>query len=488
LPDPSRLDWINSAGLDSNLERGLKDVVKASGLVEDANFAYGYSTYLWSTEGAEMNRQRAQQQSGPDLVDEFWNLQNHKQPPEMNEFADGPLGAPAEIELAVITEALSRARQQLGSTEFGRFLALNYSLMQNSRITFQEFAKTRFIPEHVTSKGPAGRTHYHAILKHILKPETVDALFDVGAGITTRRLTAITDWPYLDDVRLCDLKPDHVRSIISAALDRGYSVQTVKHIRNVIGTIITHATKRRCFNGDNPAFQVPLPTMIRKAEANLTLTQTKQLLGVMRYPEREIALIAIFTGLNMLEILGLQWKHVNLTESPLNIDGNIIRPRTIAVKKQWNHGELDNVRGSRMRNVEISEPLLSLFRDHNQRQVYVEPNDFVLVSRTGTALCPGNILKDRLKPLGRELGMPWLSWHMFSKAHKALLSELKMELIYHPKLSRQDAKAAHAYLYELPDSTPAKHSSRWDRLSDRALACKRGKESKPSDRIERGVV
>lgn len=53
---------------------------------------------------------------------------------------------------------------------------------------------------------------------------------------------------------------------------------------------------------------------------------------------------------------------------------------------------------------------------------------------------------------------------------------------------RRHAYNAHAYLYELPDSTPVKHSSRWDRLSDRALACKRGKESKPLVQIERGVV
>jgi hypothetical protein len=48
---------------------------------------------------------------------------------------------------------------------------------------------------------------------------------------------------------------------------------------------------------------------------------------------------------------------------------------------------------------------------------------------------------------------------------------------------------AHAYLYKLPDSSPpAKRCSRWDRLSDRAVAIKRGKESKPSDQIEGGVV
>jgi hypothetical protein len=48
---------------------------------------------------------------------------------------------------------------------------------------------------------------------------------------------------------------------------------------------------------------------------------------------------------------------------------------------------------------------------------------------------------------------------------------------------------AHAYLYELPySSPPAKHCSRWDRLSDRAAALKRGKKSKPSDQIVGGVV
>jgi DNA invertase Pin-like site-specific DNA recombinase len=47
---------------------------------------------------------------------------------------------------------------------------------------------------------------------------------------------------------------------------------------------------------------------------------------------------------------------------------------------------------------------------------------------------------------------------------------------------------AHAYLYELPPSPPSKHCSRWDRLSDRAAALKTGKESRPSDPIERGAV
>jgi integrase len=371
-----------------------------------------------------VNRARSKQHRGADLVDEFWKLQNHDDFPETNELPTTPLGDPSEVEQSVIAEGLSRGQVQVGSTEYGRFLSMYYSLIQNSRVTFREFVRTRFIPEHVISKGPAGQRHYHAILKHILKPETVDALFDTGTAVTTRRLTAIAGWPYVDDIRLCDLTPDHVRQIISAALDSGYSVQTVKHVRNVIGIIITHATKRRSFSGDNPAFQVPLPKMIRKAEANLTLAQTRQLLGVMRYPEREMAIIAIFTGLNMLEICGLQWKHVNLTASPVLVDEIRIPPRSIAVKKQWNRVGLDDVRGSRSRDVAIPQPLLSLLRELKQGQPNAGPNNFVLVTRTGTAVWPGTILQNRLKPLGRELGMQRLSWHMFTKAHRTMLSEL----------------------------------------------------------------
>jgi hypothetical protein len=56
-------------------------------------------------------------------------------------------------------------------------------------------------------------------------------------------------------------------------------------------------------------------------------------------------------------------------------------------------------------------------------------------------------------------------------------------------LITRHAYNAHAYLYEVPDSNlPAKHSSRWHRLVERAAALKTTKESKPSDLIEGGAV
>lgn len=210
-----------------------------------------------------MNQQWSGQRDISELVDEALNLQPHESLFGEN---NGGVNRPTDVEIEsiAVAEAIALRRQDLESSDYGRLLALHYSLLQNARMTFLEFVKTRFIPEHVASKSLPGRRHYQAILKHILRPSVVDALFGVNGTRPSKRLTEVADWPYLDEVRLCAITTDHVQNITAAALETGYSVQTVKHIRNVIGTIIKHAIRRRCFIGENPAFHVCLPPMIRR--------------------------------------------------------------------------------------------------------------------------------------------------------------------------------------------------------------------------------
>ena len=84
--------------------------------------------------------------------------------------------------------------------------------------------------------------------------------------------------------------------------------------------------------------------MSRKEAHMLSLPQLKAVLELMRYPEREMTLLAILTGMNVAEICGLQWKHVNLFLSEPVADGEFIPSRTIAVRKQWYRGELNSVK------------------------------------------------------------------------------------------------------------------------------------------------
>jgi len=148
-------------------------------------------------------------------------------------------------------------------------------------------------------------------------------------------------------------------------------------------------------------------------------------LRVMRYPEKEMTLIAMLAGMNVGEICGLQWRCVNLTGEWASADGEPIPPRTIAVRNQWHLGELsDLARKSRNRDVPISEALFQILLGLSRREKYTGPDDFVLVSRGGTPINGNNIAARRLKAIGRELQMPWLSWHVIQRTQTMLGNEL----------------------------------------------------------------
>ena len=288
-------------------------------------------------------------------------------------------------------------------------------------MTIIEFVEKSFVPEHVSIKGLAGRTHYRAILKHVLTPEEVQRVFGLETEKTRTRLKAIPDWPYLSHLELADTRPDHVERLMLAAQARGYSIQTVTHIRNVVSAIFSHARKGNYFHGLNPASQVAVPGMSRKEAHMLSVPQLKAVLELMRYPEREMTLLAVVTGMNVAEICGLQWKHVNLSDAQVDGTGEWIPPRTIAVRKQWYRGELNSVKIGRTRNVGIPDLALPVLSTLSQRVRYTRPEDFVLVSEAGTPVNETNIASRRLKSVGQELDMPWLSWHVFRRTRKDYL-------------------------------------------------------------------
>jgi integrase len=332
---------------------------------------------------------------------------------DISEFAEGPNG-------------LRNDHSRSWMEEYPNLQPSN--VIQDSRMTFACFVESKFIPEHVSYKTLAGKTHYQAILKHLLRPETVSQFFD-PQQVTKGRLKSAPDWPYLDEVRLCDFSPGHVRRLIASGFAKGYSAQTVKHIRNVISAIISHAQREGCFNGTNPVTLVKLPPQAAcKIEHNLTIRQTKEMFELMGYPEKEIALITIVTGMNISEICDLQWKHVNLTEISRFVDGEYIPPMSIAVRTRWNRTGLGDVKRVRARNVEISRSLLSSLKELRRRTTNNSKDDFVLVAENGNRILPASIRMARLKPIGRKLGLPWLSWHVLRRAHSSLLAEFITQL------------------------------------------------------------
>jgi integrase len=292
-----------------------------------------------------------------------------------------------------------------------------------SSMKFADFVQRKFIPEYVVNRRYAGRAHFRAILKHVLSPEQVTRAFEDKPEKAIARLTAIQGWPYMDALRLCDVSAERVQDLISAALTSGYSIQTVTHLRNVIRTIFTHAISAGCYSGINPTILVTLPAMARKKAHTLTLTQLKQVMQALRFPEKGIALFAILTEMNVAEICGLQWKYVNISNEAHAVEGDWIPPRSIAIRKQWYRGEFDLVLEKRKRVVPVPEMLCTVLRDLKHRSQFIGSQDFVLASRSGTPIYPENVAARRLKSVGKALEMPWLSWYVFHRTHLDLRSK-----------------------------------------------------------------
>ncbi len=299
---------------------------------------------------------------------------------------------------------------------------------QPADMTVMQFVAARFLPDHIAIKTSPGRRHYQAILKHVIKPEEVEAIFCVSTESSSRaKMQPKAEWPYISEVRLREACPEHVQRLITAALNGGYSSQTIRHIRNVVGAIFSHALRTRHYAGDNPAALVVLPGMKRRESHALSLEQTLKVLEQMQYPEREVTLFAILTSMNIAEICGLQWKFVNLTEHHLSREGQSIPPRSILVRNQWYRGELCAVPAGRRKSIPIPQLLFTVLHTLS-RTKSSGWNDFVLSTKSGRPINQINLAARRLKHIGRELEMPWISWQVLRRTRAVLAYEFGTQI------------------------------------------------------------
>jgi integrase len=287
-----------------------------------------------------------------------------------------------------------------------------------------QFLASRFIPNHVQLKRPAGRTHYHAILKHVMTPELVDRLFAPYLREVNGRLKAVPGWPYLDQLRIGDITPEHVRQLTSSAAAHGYSHQTIKHIRNVVGMIFIHARKERVFYGENPVSEVKLQPPSSTRRPQLSAVQANAILNLMEAPEREIALIAMYTGLKIPEICALQWKHIKIDRARSFVDGTCIPPGFIFVSKQWIASGIVDLGPGRIRGVSISPSLARALIKMRQKKM-IDPESYVISHPDGCPVSPSVVRLHRLKLIVRELGLPWVSWQVLRQSYKSRAQELR---------------------------------------------------------------
>jgi len=235
--------------------------------------------------------------------------------------------------------------------------------------------------------------------------------------------------PALGDLRLRDVTSDEVQALVKMKIEAGYSVQTAVHIRNAISAVFNHAKLKRAYYGDNPACGVRLPEMQRRESHALSFEVGRELLLILPPVVRTMVLVSMTASLNVAELLGLRWKRLNLTDQVQVVGTEVLEPYSIAVREDYYRGKFGSVKKkSRSRNLPLSRSAVDALLTIRAVSKFTGPDDLVFTSRNGTPLNERNLLRRVLKPAGAQLGIPWLSWHVFRHTHATLGEQIGMAL------------------------------------------------------------
>lgn len=256
------------------------------------------------------------------------------------------------------------------------------------------------------------------------------ALMKLKKGTREQYFSLYANWigPVIGNKRLATLESSDIESCVTRCLEAGMSSATAKAIRKVSSAIFTKAKKMKIASGDNPASlaEIPEAKPVREKVA-LTVPQMRNVLDLLTEPVRTMALTAVLTSMNVAELCGLRWRHVNLSPEWVTFNGEGLAPFTIAVRQHFSRGEVGSLKtGTRKRNIPMPESLVEALAKLKARHAYVGLDDVVFCSRRGTPISGNNVGKRILSKMAETIGVSRLGWHNFRYTHATLTQAVGM--------------------------------------------------------------
>lgn len=247
------------------------------------------------------------------------------------------------------------------------------SLVPGALITFGDFVKSRFEPDHIWGLKPSGQEHYRYMLSsHVL--------------------------PFLGGYRLRDITPVVVHNFFRTKRQQ-YAGQTLVHMRNVISAVLRHAKTLQMFTGDLPTDGLKLPEINAKERASLTAEQATRIIAAMPGQYGVLAALLLTTGLRIGEAAGLRWKRIDFAEGLLTVAENYTGRHWVTPKTKKG-----------VRTIPVPSRVLTAVATLRGE---AGPDDPVFITTHGNPIDARTTAAKFLKPAAKACGMPWVSWHSF---------------------------------------------------------------------------
>ena len=241
-----------------------------------------------------------------------------------------------------------------------------------------------------------------------LRPRTLEGYQD-----QVRRMII----PRIGHLMLSKLSPLHVRSMEADLLLHGrrdggpLSPRTVLHSHRILSCALTHAVKAELVT-KNVAALVDPPRVPRYEFRSLAFQQARGFIEGLDDPVlRSLVLLAVQTGLRRSEVLGLQWRDVDLEEEVLSVRRSLVR----LSGGRHSLAEPKSGRGRVVPLVRESVDLLLSLRDDGQ-----DGEEFVFQRSDGTPLRPHTVTQAFLRA-ARRAGLNGVRLHDLRHTHASLM-------------------------------------------------------------------
>ena len=239
--------------------------------------------------------------------------------------------------------------------------------------------------------------------------------------------------PVLGPMRIADVAPLHIEKLLQARLADGSSPKTVRNLVGLLQSIFSLAVDNDLITR-SPVRDRHKPRVTRSEKPVWSPDQLKAIVDSAPKQHRSLFQCAMLTGARLGELLGLQWKYVDLATQTLEIrhalwEGELVSPKT---------------EGS-VRRIHFGPVLLAALVSQKQNSNHNVPDDFVFCKEDGSFLNPDVLRRDVLYPILDRLGIPRSSraagFHTFRHSAATIVNQktgnlkLVQKLLGHSNLS-----------------------------------------------------
>ncbi len=131
--------------------------------------------------------------------------------------------------------------------------------------------------------------------------------------------------PHLGQVKIKDLRPEHIQAFYNNLLATNVGVPTIDKIHTLLHSALGQAVKVGLANRNTTDAAIP-PKVPAKEMKILDESQVRQMLITARSSRLETLLhLALATGMRQMELLGLKWDDLDWNKQTIKVERQLVR-------------------------------------------------------------------------------------------------------------------------------------------------------------------